>query len=75
MPHNDDNFIRQGDCYELFYNEGVNGWKSLGKQIADTTYLEYDIPDNALLLLRDYTRGHEEQIFYMQDEKQIFPTY
>ena len=75
MPRNDDNFVRQGDYYELFYNVGKNGWESLGKQIADTTYLEYDIPDNTLFLLRDYTRGREEQIFYMKDGKQIFPTY
>nr|WP_129730173.1 transglutaminase domain-containing protein [Parabacteroides goldsteinii] len=75
MPHNDDNFIRKGDCYELFYNDGKDGWKSLGKQIADTTYLEYCIPNNILMLLRDYTRGREEQIFYIKDGKQIFPTY
>lgn len=75
MPRNDDNFVRQGDFYELFYNNGKHGWESLGKQMADTTYLEYDIPDNALYLLRDYTRGQEEQIFYMEDGKQIFPTY
>lgn len=71
-PHNDDNFIRRGDMYELFYNGGEKGWVSLGKQVADTAYLEYNIPDNAYLLLKNYTRGKEEQGFYLDGDKQIF---
>ena len=73
FSHNDDNYIRPGDLYELFYNDGPNGWISLGRQIADTVYLEYRVPDHAYLWLRNHTRGHEEQAFYIKDRKQIFP--
>lgn len=31
-PRNDDNFVWPGDSYELFYQNGVNGWESLGIQ-------------------------------------------
>ena len=29
MPRNDDNFVRIGDVYELFYHGGKDGWFSL----------------------------------------------
>ena len=47
MPRNDDNFISPGDTYELFCHAGTEGWKSLGKQRADTTCLDWIVPDNA----------------------------
>ena len=73
MPRNDDNFIRIGDVYELFYHGGSKGWISLGQKIATDTCLEYDnVPANALLHLRNRTRGEEEHIFYMKDGKQEF---
>ena len=64
VPRNDDNFITPGNSYELFYQDGVMGWRSLGKQIA-TTYelIHTNIPEGALLWLRNLTRGKEEQIF------------
>lgn len=72
-PRNDDNFIRIGDTYELFYQDGIKGWRSLGKQTAMTGELVYNnIPSGALLLLRDYTRGKEEQQFEIRDGKQYF---
>ena len=50
VPRNDDNFITPGNSYELFYQDGVMGWKSLGKQTATTYELIYtNIPDGALL--------------------------
>lgn len=74
MPRNDDNFIHLGDMFELFYQNGIKGWVSLGKQIADSTYLSYEnVPDNALLWLHNCTRGKEERPFYYKDGKQIFP--
>lgn len=75
MPRNDDNFISPGDTYELFCHAGTEGWKSLGKQRADTTCLDWIVPDNALFWLRDLTRGREEHIFFMQNGRQKFPTF
>lgn len=74
IPRTDDNFIHLGDSYELFYQNGVKGWVSLGKQKADTTYLRYkNIPNNSILWLHNLTRGKEERPFYMKNGKQIFP--
>ena len=42
MPRNDDNFIRLGDQYELFYQDGFRGWISLGRQVASELTLHYD---------------------------------
>ena len=76
VPRNDDNFITPGNSYELFYQDGVMGWRSLGKQIA-TTYelIHTNIPEGALLWLRNLTRGKEEQIFYIEEGKQRFVGY
>ena len=76
VPRNDDNFITPGNSYELFYQDGVMGWRSLGKQIA-TTYelIHTNIPEGALFWLRNLTRGKEEQIFYIEEGKQRFVGY
>lgn len=72
-PRTDDNFIRIGDRYELFYHGGEKGWVSLGIQTAKELYLTYDnIPKNALLWLKNHTRGNEEQVFYFRDGEQMF---
>ena len=74
-PCNDDNFVWPGDEYELFYNDGTAGWKSLGRQVADERrYVEYEVPRNALLWLRDRTKGREEQVFFIRNGKQVFVT-
>lgn len=74
IPRNDDNFIRIGDMYELFYQDGIEGWISLGKQKANTYYLIYNnVPDNTVLWLCNHTRGKEERVFYYKDKEQIFP--
>lgn len=75
MPRNDDNFIRPDDHYELFYHEGICGWKCIFSEVADTTYLDVEVPDNALLWLRDRTRGREEHVFFMEGGKQKFPVF
>ena len=75
MPRNDDNFVRPGDQYELLYHAGKEGWKSLFRGMADTTYLEMDVPANALFWLRDLTRGREEHVFFMEGDKQKFPVF
>jgi len=71
-PRNDDNYIWPGDEYELFYQDGKNNWKSLGIQKAAGRKLEYFVPDNALLWLRNRTKGREEQVFIYKDGKQYF---
>lgn len=71
-PRNDDNFIWPGDEYELFYHDGTNGWKSLGRQTATTRVLKCRVPHNALLWLRNLTKGHEEQVFIIRNNKQVF---
>ena len=63
-PRNRDNFIREGDCYELFYAT-ARGWTSLGKQTAKADSLVYEVPMGALLYLRDHTRGNDDRIFEM----------
>lgn len=71
-PRNDDNFVRVGDKYELFYFS-ADGWKSLGVRTAEEPKLVYDnVPSHALYWLRDLTRGNEEQVFTYYDNKQIF---
>ena len=73
MPRNDDNFIRIGDVYELFYHNGMSGWISLGQKKAINTFLIYDnMPRGALFYLHDITRGREEQVFQIENGKQIF---
>lgn len=70
---NDDNGIRKGHEYELFYmNQGI--WKSMGKQIAkeDDNLLFKHIPKGALYWLRDYTKGKEERIFEIKDNTIIW---
>jgi len=68
----DDNTIREGDYYELFY-WGENDWVSAGRQTAVDTLLYYhQIPSKSLYWLRNLTRGKEERPFTYEDEKQIF---
>lgn len=75
MPRNDDNFVRPGDSYELLYHAGKEDWKNLLRVTADTTYLEAEVPANALFWLRDLTRGREEHVFFMEGDRQKFPVF
>jgi len=71
LIRNDLNAVDIGDTYELFYFN--MGWVSLGKKVANNFYLKFqDVPDNALLLLKDLTKGREERIFLFKDGKQIW---
>jgi hypothetical protein len=70
-PWNDGNMIERGDRYELLYYD--MGWHSLGQKTADSLALVYDnVPSNAILWLRDLTKGQEERIFTYADGKQIW---
>jgi hypothetical protein len=71
-PRNRDNYVRPGDKYELFYC-GADDWVSLGVQVAESDSLFYDnVPENALLYLRNHTRGVEERIFTYEKGKQVW---
>lgn len=67
---NDDNGIRKGHEYELFYMKDGE-WVSLGKQTAteDDRLLYQNMPKGALYWLRDYTRGTEERIFTIENNQ------
>lgn len=72
IPRTDDNYVWKGDVYELFYNDGVNGWKSLGTRTASGKDITFSAPKNALLWLRDKTKGNEEQVFIYRNNRQWF---
>lgn len=70
-PYNNSNNIKTGDQYELM--QWQDGWKSLGFQIAKDSFLTYsNIPENALLILHDLSRGKQERPFTISGNKQIF---
>lgn len=73
-PRNRDNYIRPGDDFELYYcDKDCNDWKSLGgaRAIADSLIYK-DVPKNALLLLRNHTRGVGERIFVYENGVQVW---
>lgn len=72
LPVNDDNHIVENELYELYYFN--KEWISLGKRAGDHNfYLEYNnVPENALLLLRNHTKGKEERIFTYENGEQIW---
>ena len=73
LPRSDDNFIREGELYELCFWDGR--WVSLGTRTGSrqTQELIYDnIPSNALLLLHNLTKGKEERIFTYENSRQVW---
>lgn len=60
------------DNYELFYQDGINGWKSLGSKVATEREIDFLVPQNALLWLRNRTKGREEQVFIYKNGRQYF---
>lgn len=72
LARSDDNNIRIGDLYELYYWD-LKGWVSLGQQVADDLTLTFEnVPESALLILRDHTRGKDERIFIYENDRQIW---
>lgn len=72
IPRNDDNNICCGDDYELYYWSD-SGWTIVDRKTATGGSLVFDdVPDNALLLLKDVTKGKEERIFTYQDGQQTW---
>lgn len=69
IPRNDDNNVSPGDEYELLYY-GDKGWVSLGRKKATEYKITFDsVPDNAVLWLRDLTKGSEERIFTCEENR------
>ncbi len=73
FPRSDGNFIERGDHYSLYYWAN-DGWNMIDEKDALTMgELEFNnIPENALLLLCDDTKGKEERIFTLEKGKQIW---
>ena len=72
IPRTDDNFVHPGDEYELFYHDGARGWKSLGRKKAIGSSIDYPVPRNAVLWLKNHTRGREERPFTITDGRQTW---
>lgn len=71
IPKSDTNGVEPGHLYELFYFQKI--WKSLGRQVCTDDFLIYEnVPKNAILLLKDRTKGKEERIFYYDTGQQIW---
>jgi len=73
LPRNDDNCIRNGELYDLFYWN--NKWESLGQQTgsSETYKLTYkNAPTHALFLLHNLTKGTEERIFTYENGRQVW---
>lgn len=70
---NDDNGIRRGNLYELFYMKDGH-WVSLGRKTAekDDELVYGQVPSGALYWLRNLTRGKEERIFGYEDGRQVW---
>ena len=70
-PRNYDNYVREGDKYELFYCDGI--WKSAGKAIASSDSLVFhDVPAGTLYLLKNHSRGVQERAFAYENGKQLW---
>ncbi|MDR2040601.1 MAG: hypothetical protein LBQ60_22020 [Bacteroidales bacterium] len=70
----DDNGIREGDVYELFYFSRGGTIISMGKKTGKKNgVLVFDnIPSNALYLLHNETRGREERVFTYENGQQVW---
>lgn len=69
VPRSDDNDIRPGDTYELFYWGEGNKWESCGIRKAESNVLSFDgVSKGALMWLRNYTRGMDERPFLIDGD-------
>ena len=73
LPRNDDNFVREGEVYQLFYWNGA-GWKLIEETKGNREGILYidNVPVDALLLLHNVTRGVEERIFTYENGMQVW---
>lgn len=69
LPRNNLNIIEKGDVYALLYFD--YGWHKLAAKKAKNNYIRFhDVPGNAILLLRNLTRGTQERVFVYGHGKQ-----
>lgn len=72
FPYDHSNLIKINDTYQLFFWH-ESRWQSLGSQVAKEKKLVFNnVPRQALLLLRDLTRGRQERVFTYQNGQQVF---
>ena len=70
-PRTTGNEVEPGDTYTLYYWDGL--WREIGTKTAYAHEITFDgVPENALLLLSDRTKGKEERIFTYKDGEQIW---
>ncbi len=70
-PQNDDNFVKPGLQYELFYYDLE--WKKIATKISTGYSLCFEnVPFGALLLLHCNDGGNEERIFTWENGKQVW---
>lgn len=73
LPRNDDNFIRDGEQYELYYWNGYR-FVSIARLEGnkDGVLFVDNVPVGALLLLRNHTKGKEERVFTYENGEQVW---
>ncbi|MFS4457308.1 discoidin domain-containing protein [Maribacter sp. 2304DJ31-5] len=70
-PRSDVNYVKPGDNYELLYWN--DKWVSLGIKKAETHNVQYDnVPEKALMWLRNLSEGIEEELFVYKNGRQHF---
>lgn len=71
LIRNSQNIVEPQDLYELYYFD--EGWRSFGQKTAHDFYLDFEsVPQDALLLLRNLTKGREERIFMYENNEQVW---
>ncbi|MDE6772747.1 MAG: hypothetical protein K2J49_09110, partial [Muribaculaceae bacterium] len=65
---NRDNYVREGDEYELFWF-GSCRWNSAGRKRATADSVDFQTPQGTLYYLKNHTRGRSERIFEYDFEK------
>lgn len=72
LSYHDDNNVVPGQIYELYYWNGPDR-VSLGKTVSEQYAITYDsVPQGALYMLRNLTKGKEERIFTYENKRVIF---
>ncbi|MCM1111508.1 MAG: hypothetical protein NC336_09885 [Clostridium sp.] len=71
IPRNDDNFVWPGQTYELLlFADGA--WRSCDRKTAADRHIDFDCPVGGVYLLRNLTKGVEEQVFIVCDGRPLF---
>ncbi len=71
LARNNFNIVEPGDSYTLYYFQET--WKELETKAADDFKIQFkNVPKNAMLLLKNNSRGREERIFRYENGNQIW---